>query len=161
MTDPGVTTYLEMRDRPALQVTPPHRSGMLLRLAEPTVSFYRYLRTVTGEEAHEDDAAIAELLADPGIEVFVLSMAGTPAGWFQLDRRSAGEVELTHFGFVPEFTNRGLARYLLAAAVEAAWDHRPARLWVRVPGGIGAHRLLDYQWAGFTPYRVGRDEEDG
>jgi GNAT superfamily N-acetyltransferase len=155
VTGQGITTYLEMRERPTLQVTPPHRSGMLLRLTEPTVSFYRYLCSATGPASDETDAAVADRLAGSA-EVFVLSMAGTPAGWFELDHRIPGEIELSRFGIVPEFTGRGLERYVLAAAVEAAWDHEPDRLWVRAGGEVHARRLLDYQWAGFVPYEARR-----
>lgn len=158
MTGQGITTYLEMRERPTLQVTPPHRSGMLLRLGEPTVSFYRYLGTETGRSPGETDEAIAERLADPLVEIFVLSLEGTPAGWFELDRSSPGEVELSGYGIMTEFTERGLERYLLAAAVETAWDQEPDRVWVRAEAGGDPRRLLDYQWAGFVPYEVRRDD---
>jgi GNAT superfamily N-acetyltransferase len=152
----GITTYLEMRERPTLQVTPPHRSGMLLRLTDPTVSFYRYLCSATDRASDEPDAAVAERLADSSVEVFVLSMAGTPAGWFELDHRIPGEIELSQFGVIPEFRDRGLERSMLASAVEAAWDHEPERLWVRAGAEVEARRLLDYQWAGFVPYEVRR-----
>jgi GNAT superfamily N-acetyltransferase len=158
MTGEGITTYFEMRQRPTLQVTPPHRSGMLLRLGEPTVSFYRYLCAETGRPIAEEDEVIAERLTDPLVEIFVLSMEGTPAGWFELDRSSPDEVALSGYGIVTHFAERGLERYLLAAAVEAAWDQEPSRVWVRAEAGGDPRRLLDYQWAGFVPYDVRRDD---
>src|SRR3989304_4333223 len=46
--DEVIVTYLEMRACPSLVVTRPHRSGMLLRLEEPTTAFYRYLYETVG-----------------------------------------------------------------------------------------------------------------
>ena len=153
-----IVTFLEMAARPSLQVTRPHRSGMLLRLEEPSVRFYRYMYDAVGSQwgwvdrARLDDASLLEIIADPLVEVFVLFHGGVPAGFFELDRRAPGEVELVHFGLAPEFIGRGLGKPLLAAAVETAWDEEPDRVWVRSSTRDHPRGLLAYQWAGFRPY---------
>jgi len=158
-----ITTYLEMLARPSLVVTRPHRSGMLLRLEEPTIGFYRYLyETVgsrwgwTGRSAMSDEE-LMEVIRDDRVEIFVLYMGGVPAGTFELDRRVDGEIELRNFGLAPDFIGRGLGKHLLASAVDAAWDHEPERVWVRSSSLDHPRGLLTYQWAGFVPYQSSRE----
>ena len=158
-----ITTFLEMVTRPSLVVTRPNRSGMLLRLDEPTVGFYRYLYETVGsrwgwaERAEMSDEDLLGVLGDERVEIFVLYMGGVPAGTFELDRRVDGEVELRHFGLAPEFIGRGLGKHLLAAAIDAAWDHEPERVWVRSSSLDHPRGLLTYQWAGFVPYQTARE----
>ena len=158
-----ITTYLEMRSRPSLTVTRPHRSGMLLRLEEPTVGFYRYLYETVGsrwgwtERSALSDEELLAVIRDDRVEIFVLYMGGVPAGTFELDRRVDGEVELRNFGLAPDFIGRGLGKHLLASAVDAAWDHEPDRVWVRSSSLDHPRGLLTYQWAGFVPYQSSRE----
>lgn len=162
MTNEVIITYLEMRSRPSLQVTRLQRAGMLLRLDPPTPGFYRYLYTTVGEpwgwteRSGLTDDELGSIIVDTEVDVFVLYMGGVPAGMFELDRRTEGEVRLRHFGLIPDFRERGLGKRLLAAAVEAAWDHEPDRLWVAYSSDEHPRGLLVYQWAGFEPYEEER-----
>lgn len=157
------TTFLEMTERPKLQEKGPHRGGMLLRLEEPSVSFYRYLYETVGgawiwwSRRRLSDEDLTAILGDPHIDVFVLYLGGVPAGFFELDRRVNGEIELVHFGFNPDFSGRELHRWLLAFAVEMAWDHKPERLWTTTTNLSDARAVLTYQWAGFVPYETHRE----
>lgn len=157
------TTLLEMRERPKLQEKGPHRGGMLLRLEEPSVSFYRYLYETVGgswiwwSRRRMGDAGIIEIIGDPRVDVFVLYLGGVPAGFFELDRRVEGEIELVHFGLVLEFAGRELHRWLLAFAVEMAWNHEPERLWTTTTNFSDPRSVLTYQWAGFVPYETRRE----
>jgi len=157
----GITTYLEMREHPRLQTRGPHRGGMLLRLDEPAVAFYRYLheRVTGGGEGLGgiSDDGLAERLLDADRDVFVLYLGGAPAGLFELDRRRSGEVRLTRLGLLPEFRGRHLGKWFLGLAVEAAWDYRPERVWTSVAAGDDTRAILLYQWAGFVPYETTRE----
>jgi GNAT superfamily N-acetyltransferase len=158
-----ITTLLEMRARPSLPPTRTLRSGMLLRLDPPTAGFYRYLYRTVGEawgwteRAEMGDDELLDVITDPRVDVFVMYVGGVPAGFFELDRRVEREVELRHFGLVPDFWGRGLAKRLLASAVETAWDHEPKRVWVRSTSLEHPRGLLIYQWAGFEPYETTSD----
>ncbi len=160
--DDLIITYLEMRSRPTLSVARPYRGVMLLQLEQPTAVFYRYLYSAIGtqwrwwERSLLSDTELLAIIGDPLVEVFVLYVGGTPAGFFELDRRVSGEVELTHFGLAPEFIGRGLGKPLLASAVESAWDGEPSRVWVKSTNRDHPRGLLVYQWAGFVPYREER-----
>jgi GNAT superfamily N-acetyltransferase len=153
-----ITTYLQMAERPSLQVTPPHRAGMLLRIGEPAVAFYRYVARQMGGAAEDvDDDALAERLVDDAYDVYVLYLGGVPAAMFELDRRTPEEVEMVAFGVLDGFGGRGLGKYVLASAVDAAWKHGPERIWVTSTNHDDPRRILLLQWAGFTPYRTERE----
>lgn len=150
---------LEMLARPQLIVTRPHRSGMLLLLDEASVSFYRFLHSEAGTPRSRavclgsEEETFARLI-DPEVDVFVLFLGGAPAGFFELDRRTDAQVEIVHTGLVPDFQGRGLGKYLVATAVDAAWDGDPRRVWTSVDGEDDPRGLLLYQWAGFVPVTV-------
>lgn len=160
-----ITTFLEMREHPRLQTRGPHRGGMLLRLEEPAVAFYRHLHERMAERgeglAGKSDAEVAERLLDPERDVFVLYLGGAPAGFFELDRRRSGEVRLTRLGLLPEFRGRHLGKWFLGLAVEAAWDFRPERVWTSVGEGDDPRAILLYQWAGFVPYETAPEGDPG
>ena len=157
-SEPGVMLF-EMTERPLLNASRPHRGGMLLRLEEPAIDFYRFLLRSIDLDADDirlqlGDAELFELLQNPLIEVFVLFSGGAPAGLFELDRRVDDEVQLARFGLLPGFGGRGLAKYLLATAIDTAWDEEPNRVWVSVRDDSDPRSLLLYQWAGFSPYAI-------
>ena len=160
-----ITTYLEMREHPRLQTRGPHRGGMLLRLEEPDVPFYRYLqsRMAGGGPGLPGvpDSEVAALILDPDRDVFVLYLGGAPAGFFELDRRVPGEVRLGRLGLLPDFRGRHLGKWFLGLAVEAAWDFRPVRVWTSVGDADDPRALLLYQWAGFIPYETTREGGPG
>jgi GNAT superfamily N-acetyltransferase len=155
-----------MLSRPSLVVTRPSRSGMLLRLEQPTVGFYRYLYDTIGspwgwtERSDMTDDKLLDVITDEKVEIFVLFMGGVPAGSFELDRRVDGEIQLRNFGLAPEFIGRGLGKHLLASAVDSAWDHEPNRMWVRSTSLEHPRGLLTYQWAGFVPYESTRETRE-
>lgn len=164
MSPEVITTLLEMLDRPQLSYTRPRRSGMLLRMDEPSVGFYRFLQDQAGTErsrqpwADRPDEEVFEHLVDDLVDVFVLFVGGAPAGFFELDRTSSDEVEVVHVGLLPDFQGRGLGKYLVATAVETAWDEEPDRVWASTSGDDDPRGLLLYQWAGFVAYETHRAE---
>ena len=154
----SITTYLEMREPQTLQTTPPHRSGMLLQIGEPVAPFYRYLRGEVGQPIDgEEDEALAARLLDDKYDVYVVYLGGVPAAVFELDRRVPAEVELAGFGVLRGFMDRGLGKFVLASAVETAWQHDPERVWVKATNRDDPSRILLLQWAGFIPYRTTRE----
>lgn len=165
MDQPAATqiiTYLEQHQRPHLHVTPPHRAAMLLHVEDITVSFSRFLYATVGEpwgwweRSTLDDDELLEILHDPLVEIAVLYVGGVPAGYFELDRRVEGAVEIAYLGLVPEFIGRGLGKWLVSLAVEAAWSHEPERVWVHTSDWDHPRALLTYQWAGFEVFQMER-----
>jgi GNAT superfamily N-acetyltransferase len=156
---PVTITYLEMKEPPTGSAPDLPAGTTMRRAAQPTVSFYRYLYDTVGEPWLWGDRrrlAPEELLAvirDPAVEIFVLYVAGVPAGYVELDRRQPPDVEIAYFGLLPEFIGRGLGRLLLAWAVDRAWSSRPARVWLHTCTLDHPRALSVYQRGGFSIYR--------
>jgi ribosomal protein S18 acetylase RimI-like enzyme len=153
-------TYLEMRSRPKRPLTPaPHGVPVaLLRAKAPSVAFYRFLYNSVGEpwvwyeRRILDDEALAAIVQDPNVEIYVLHVEGEPAGYAELDRRSEPDIELAYFGLRPEFIGFGLGPFLLDCAIDIAWRYEPERVWLNTNTLDHPKALATYQRAGFTPY---------
>ena len=130
-TVPVTVTYLEMRSpdqrSPAPGVMEP---TAILRAERPTISFYRYLYDTVGADwnwftrRRLSDEELAAIVHDDRVEVFVLHVRGVPAGYVELDRRVEGEVEIAHFGLIPEYVGRGFGAFLLDWGLGRAWGYR-------------------------------------
>ena len=155
-----VVTYLEMSERPT-RAPAPHPPGKiaLMRLDRPTVSFYRYLYNTVGadwlwyERRILDDDALRRVIHDPAVEIFVLYVHGTPAGYVELDRRHREQVEIAYFGLIPEFLGRGFGQYLLDWAVDEAWGKEPERVWLHTCNFDHPRAIASYQRSGFVPFK--------
>jgi GNAT superfamily N-acetyltransferase len=153
-------SYLEMLARPAPRRVPaPLDKLALMRAENCTVSFYRYLYNTVGEpwlwfeRRLITDNALAALIHQPTIEIFVLFVRGVPAGFFELDIAAPRETKLCYFGLVPDFIGRRLGPYLLQAAIDRAWSSRPIeRLWLHTSTFDHPKALQVYQQAGFVVY---------
>ncbi len=158
-------TWLEMSTRPQKPPVPPpvlEQPLSLLRLEMPTVSYWRYLYAAVGEpwfwweKRLLSDDQLAAIIHDPLVEIYVLSVGNTPAGFIQLDRRPAPlAVEVDYFGLVPEYIGRGLGAYLLDWGVRVGWDRepQPKKLTVNTCTLDHPSALPTYQRVGFTPVR--------
>jgi GNAT superfamily N-acetyltransferase len=174
---PAKRTYLEQTTRPTpaqlerlgLGETPaeviveawPHPGLQLNRASFCPPSLFRYLYREVGRRWHWvdrlswTDERIREHLATPGVEVWVLSADGVPAGYFELARGAGGAVEIVYLGLLPEFIGRGAGRALLTAAIGRAWDGGTTRVWLHTCSLDHPRALPNYLAAGF---RVVREE---
>lgn len=159
-TVPVTVTYLEMTS-PDQRVSAPGRAEptAILRAHRPTISFYRYLYDTVGADwnwfmrRRLSDEALAAILHDDRVEVFVLYVRGTPAGYVELDRRVEGEVEIAYFGLIPEYVGRGFGGFLLDWGLARAWGYRPRRVWLHTCSLDHPRALGVYQRAGLVVYR--------
>lgn len=154
-----VVTFLEMTDRPRIVGVPPARLRVALMQAEkPPVHFYRYLyKTVGRDYAWVDrlplsDNALTDLIWNDRVSIYVAYAVGVPAGFFELCRSDDDAIWIAYFGLIPDFIDRGLGRWLIAEAVNAAWDGAPERLRVETCTLDHPRALQLYQRAGFVPY---------
>lgn len=154
-------TYLEMHRPPARP--PAHLPQLpqklaLLRAEQPTMGFYRYLYNAVGgrwrwyERSALSDDELAAIVRDEDVEIYVLYVGGTPAGFAEIDFRRMPEVELAYFGLIEEYLGRGLGPYMLDWAVDTAWARGPSRLWVHTCTLDHPSALAVYQKAGFVAY---------
>lgn len=157
-----VVTYLEMTSAPARRLAmqpPPNMKLALLRAEAPTVAFYRFLYNTVGEpwfwidRRLMDDATLEAIITDPLVEIYVLYVDGAPAGYVELDRRPAPDINIAYMGLMPHAIGRGLGRYLLNWAVDAAWRYAPRKLTVDTCTLDHPRALATYQQAGFVAVR--------
>ena len=162
-----IITYLQMRARPAGLILPQRAEALsVIRARRPTLSFYRYLYNTVGadwmwyERNQLPDRELAAIIHDVHVGIYVMYTGGVPAGFVELDRRRADEVELAYFGLMPEFIGRGLGHYLLSWAIDKAFgsalESQPGRLWVHTCNHDHPHALAVYQRSGFGVYRQER-----
>lgn len=153
-----------MRARPLgdRRAAPPGAS--LARVVVPSVHFYRYLYETVGapwlwvERRRMPDEELATILADPDVALWVAYFQGAPAGYFELDARTAGQVELSYFGLFPDRIGRGLGAWLIEHAVETAWSiEGTQRVWVHTCSLDHPRALSNYEKAGFVRYETTRE----
>lgn len=152
-------TYLEMKSPDQCSPAPGWPEPVAVRRAErPPVSFYRYLYDTVGadwdwyERRRLSDDALAAIIHDDAVEVYVLHVLGAPAGYAELDRRVEDEVEIAYFGLMPNHVGRGLGPALLGWALERAWSYRPRRVWLHTCSLDHPGALAVYRRAGFEVY---------
>lgn len=163
-----VVTYLEMRGPPGHEpVARPRGNVAIVRAAPPTASYYRFLYNGVGENWlwHErrrlPDADLRAIVAHPAVEVWVLYWNGTPAGYFEIDRRDPRDTDLAYFGLMPEFIGLRLGPWLLDQAIRIGWQGAVRRLLVNTCTFDHPKALPLYLSMGFTPIRhVVREIDD-
>jgi GNAT superfamily N-acetyltransferase len=153
-------TYLQMRHPPTGEAVAPPLPGLrVARLHEPAVGQYRYLYNGVGnrwlwyERRDMDDDSLRAIIQHPRVELYVLYVGDTKGGYFELDCRTAEEIELAYFGLLPKFIGHGLGRYLLDQALTIAWRQRPQRVWVHTCNFDHPKARALYERAGFAAYK--------
>lgn len=166
---PVTITYLEMTQAPLLSVHPPANVGRLglMRATDMPAAFYRFLFDQVGRPWKWfsrwllSDDELTAIIHDEAVEVFVLYLDGSPAGYFEIDFRSAPDVEILFIGLIGDNVGKGLGKFLLTNAIQRAWQGQDERR-SRGPATTRVHlqtctldhpRALNfYQKMGFTPF---------
>ena len=153
-------TYLELRDRAALVPRRIDNDRIRIdRIERCAPSFWRSLYQEVGAAYHWvdrlpwTDAEITAYLSDPSVSLWVLTLDGEVAGYFELRNTTDESVEIAYFGLRPGFYGRGLGGYLLTGAAERAFDSGATRVWLHTSTLDHPSALPNYLKRGFTPYR--------
>jgi GNAT superfamily N-acetyltransferase len=153
--------YLEMHD-PA-QLTPARLFDPNLELKQARIAcpeWSRYLFLSVGAKWFWDDRLNwayeqwLDWLNRPGLETWVLYASGTPAGFFELDAKAEGAIEIVYFGLLPQFTGQGFGGHMLTFAVERAWQRGAKRVTVHTTSLDHPAALPNYRKRGFVLDRV-------
>jgi GNAT superfamily N-acetyltransferase len=88
------------------------------------------------------------------LRTWVAWCQGSPAGYFELLRDANGEVEITYFGLAEKFIGRGFGGYLLANALQQAWDWQASRVIVNTCSLDHPSALANYQARGMQIYKT-------
>jgi len=153
-------TYLELSSTEQLKPAPcPAPRARVERVEDCPPSFFRYLYAEVGRRYHWvdrnpwSDEEHAARLADPNVSLHLLSVAGAPAGYFELERHADGAVEVAYFGLLPEFLGRGLGKYLLTRAAQEAFALGASRVWLHTCTLDDEAALPNYLARGFRKVR--------
>jgi GNAT superfamily N-acetyltransferase len=153
-------TYLELRRESDLRPAAcPSPGAEVTRVGQCPPSFWRYLYTEVGrayqwvDRLGWTDDEIRDYLATPGLELWLLTVDHAPAGYFELKPDGEGGLEIAYFGLLPEFTGRGLGKYLLTEAARRAFAAGAARVWLHTCTLDHPSALPNYLARGFTAWK--------
>ena len=154
------TYYLEMSSPDELR---PKRSGRddleIVEARLPSPEFGLFLFSTAGrqwywmERIEWTREEWQSYLERPGVHTWVAYVAGTPAGYTELVRDDAGEVQITYFGLFPQFIGQGLGGHLLTFAIEEAWRLGASRVWVHTCTKDHPSALSNYKARGMKLYK--------
>jgi GNAT superfamily N-acetyltransferase len=152
-----VTTYLEMRSASDLRAAP-ERALTIVESKIPLPEFSRFLYSAVGGEwywierlewSYSDWRAY---LDRNELRTWVAYSQGSPAGYFELESQTGGNVEIRYFGLLPSFIGKGFGGHLLTCAIREAWGMGASRVWVHTNSLDGPHALRNYMSRGFRVY---------
>ncbi len=150
------TSYLEMTAPSDLRPKRSPRTDVVIaRVPAPMPELNRFFYTAVGGNWYWIDRlpwTYAQWLAyldRPELETWVLSVAGVPAGYCELESQRAGDVEIVYFGLLPAFIGQGLGSHLLTWSVERAWALGARRVWLHTCTLDHPHALAHYTARGF------------
>lgn len=153
-------TFLHMQNKPATrEPLPVNTHAALMRLRKPPLHFYRYIYFQVGYRwdweirLRMSDEELRGIIHADHIEVTVLYLDGSPAGFFEINRKDPFVTDLAYFGMTQDATGRGLGRWFLSAAIHAAWDNNPEKITVNTCTLDHPAALPLYQKMGFEPIR--------
>jgi GNAT superfamily N-acetyltransferase len=158
----ATVTYLDMDAFPTAAPPPrPMLKTVILRAYDPPVHFYRYLYDAVGRDylwterrSWSDEELSAHLMNDR-LELYILHIAGVPAGFAELDFNEKKICQLAYFGLTPGFIGRRIGPWFLHHAIELAWAKPISRLLVSTCTLDHKKALSIYQRAGFGVHARG------
>jgi GNAT superfamily N-acetyltransferase len=157
----AVRTYLEMQSPSALRrAREPGPDVRIDRVDGCPPSFWRYLYTAVGRRYHWvdrlpwTDEQIRAYLDDPAVALWLMTVRGAPAGYFELRRDAEDGVEIVYFGLLDGFTGQGYGGPLLTAAVDRAWEQGAARVWLHTCSLDHPAAIPNYLKRGFVVTRT-------
>lgn len=153
-------TYLEMPVRNNQHIQRPvNVNAALLTTQNIPLHFYRYLYYHVGIHWNWEmrlrlsDVALAKAVHSPEVEITVLYVDGSPAGFYEINRAKPKTTDLAYFGMMPHVHGRGLGKWFLSAAIDACWANDPERITVNTCTLDHPAALPLYQKMGFKPTR--------
>lgn len=158
----ATVTYLMMEGYPPGAPPPrPMLKSAILRAFDPPVHLYRYLYDVVGrdylwtERRCWSDDELAAHLANETLEIYILHIAGVPAGFAELDFSEDKICQIAYFGLTPDFVGRRIGPWFLRQIIDIAWAQPIEKLLVSTCTLDHRKSLSTYQRAGFSVYARG------
>jgi len=152
--------HLEMRSPGQLRPSRvPDPAPDIVRAEVPSPALNRFLYTSIGGDWHWTDRLPwtwekwMQWLDRPQLQTWVMHVAGTPAGYFELEKQPLEQVEIAYFGIAAPFIGRKLGGHLLTVALQKAWAMGAQRVWVHTCTLDHPAALANYQARGMTVFK--------
>jgi ribosomal protein S18 acetylase RimI-like enzyme len=151
-------TYMEVRTAPAGAPLPRPDGSFTLEAERLSLEAYVALYRAIGDPYQWDQRlrmppdALAALLALKTTIALVLREEGRAIGLCEFDVADAADIELTHFGLIPEVYGRRLGPFLLDSGLRAMWTAATQRIWLHTDTNDHPKAQATYERAGFKPY---------
>ncbi len=163
----AIVTSLEMLAAPPVRPDPPGLEGFAIeRIGAPEVGRYLAMYRRIGERwmwfsrLVKPVEEVAAILADPGVETFLVRHEGADVGLLELDFRVGGETELAFFGLDESVLGKGAGRWLMNRALALAWAKPISRFWVHTCTLDHQSAPEFYQRSGFVVFKRGIEVDD-
>ena len=164
VTRVGVTvTFLRMDQAPVSKAPGLGPEFQIVRVASPSVPFYRYLYNTVGADylwwlrRTTPDEELAAMLREKAVALYTLYTKGEPAGFFELDGRTWPDVNLSYFGLMPAAIGHGTGNAFLRYAVDEVWRRGAEGMTVNTCTADHPRALPNYLRAGFYVVRQVRE----
>ena len=155
-TEQKITHHLEMSSRNDLR--PSERTTAefeVKRVGIACPEFNWFLHQAVGPEFRwggRDDwgrQEWTEYVDRPELETWVAYVAGTPAGYYELQKEDDSSVQIKCFGLRKQFFGQGLGGSLLTKAAGRCWEMGANRVWLTTCNHDHPHALQNYLARGF------------
>ena len=154
------TTTLDLPADKPLPAEAGDRPYHLMRSATACPELSRFLYTAVGyswwwyERLAWDYDTWLTYLNDPNVATWIGYQQGTPIGYFELDKDTAGSVEIAYFGLLPSAIGKGFGTSLLSDAIIEARSFGCGRVWVHTCSLDHPAALPNYLGRGFAVREV-------
>lgn len=153
------TYYLQITDPADFKPKYINRTDLSVKQVQiPLPPFNRFLYMVVGADWYWTDRLAWDYddwliwLDRSELHTWVAYLAGTPAGYFELEAQADGNVEIAYFGLLSQFAGQGLGGHLLSLAVEKSWAMGARRVWLHTCTWDHPYALANYRARGFALY---------
>lgn len=153
------TWYLEMLSPEQLRPKAANQPELRIEQAKiPCPELSRFLYTSVGRDWYWrdrlpwTDVQWMQYLDRPQVQTWLAFLAGTPAGYIELEAKLDGSVEIAYFGLLKQFIGQRLGGHLLSVGTAKAWEMNATRVWVHTCSLDSPYALANYQARGFQIY---------
>mgnify|MGYP001224620529 CR=1 FL=1 len=77
-----------------------------------------------------------------------------PAGYYELEKHEASDIEISSFGLLPHSIGKGLGGHMLTDGLERAFDMGAKRVWVETSSLDHRYALENYKARGMEVYMI-------
>jgi GNAT superfamily N-acetyltransferase len=155
-------TYLEMQSTADWRVIPhpPHDDLRIALVPKPTPDLNRFFYTAVGgdwfwyEKLSWTYADWMRYLDRAELRTYILTVAGIPAGYFELEKQADQSVQIAYLGLLREFIGQRLGSWMLNEAIRQSWEWDAKRVWVHTCTLDHPQALSAYMARGFQPFQT-------